>query len=123
LREAGCEVATVEEAGLKGVQNGALLRAIEGRFDVFVTADQGVGAQQNLRGRRLAIVIVPTNRRSAVMERAADIVATVLATEAGQQLRIAGDGSRTRRQHEDIGDAGIDLAPVPPFRFGRDRGD
>ena len=119
LREAGLMAATVEDAGLKGVQNGTLLRAAEGRFDVFVTADQSVGVQQNLRGRELAIVVVPTNRRRAVMESARGIVATVLAIQSGQQVRIAGDGSRTLRSHEALAGDGTSLAPIAPFRFGR----
>jgi hypothetical protein len=39
LRQAGYEVSTGEQAGLKAVKNGELLRAAEGRFGVLLTAD------------------------------------------------------------------------------------
>ncbi len=56
------QVATVQELGLAGTSNGALLARLEGGFDVFVTADKNLRYQQNLAGRTLAIVELPTNR-------------------------------------------------------------
>ena len=58
----GHEVTTVQELGLSGTKNGQLLAAIEGRFDVFLTADKNLRYQQNLMGRTLAIIELPTNR-------------------------------------------------------------
>ena len=55
-------VATVQEAGYAGLQNGDLLAALEGKFDILITADKNLRYQQNLIGRRLAIIEVPTNR-------------------------------------------------------------
>jgi hypothetical protein len=40
------EVETVEEAGLKGLKNGALLRSASDRYDVLVTVDQSLSYQQ-----------------------------------------------------------------------------
>lgn len=54
----GHEVATAPEMGWAGVKNGELLRRMEAAFDVFVTADQNLQFQQNLRSRRLAIVVL-----------------------------------------------------------------
>lgn len=119
LREAGYEASTVEQVGLKGLKNGDLLRAAEGRFDVLLTADQGISAQQNLRGRRIAIVALPTNRRRAVLGRAADIADTIRATAPGQHVRIAGDGTRTVRDNDDPAGSRADLPPIPPFSFGQ----
>jgi hypothetical protein len=118
LRAAGHEVSTVEQAGLKGFKNGDLLRAAEGRFDVLLTADQSIYAQQNLRGRRIAIVALPTNRRRAVLDRAADIADTIGAAAPGQHVRIAGDGTRTVRDNDDPAGPRSDLRPVKPFSFG-----
>jgi hypothetical protein len=56
------QVTTVQQTGFRGLQNGALLAALEGAFDVFVTADKNLRYQQNLSGRTLAIVELPTNR-------------------------------------------------------------
>ena len=55
------QVFTVEDAGFKGLKNGALLAAAEGKFDVFVTADKNLRYQQKLSGRTLAIIELPTN--------------------------------------------------------------
>lgn len=122
LREAGYEVSTVEQAGLKGLKNGELLRAAQGRFDVLLTADQSMHAQQNLRGRRIAIVALPTNRRRAVLDRAADIADTIRAAAPGQHIRIAGDGTRTVTNNDDPAGSGADLPPVTPFSFGGGEG-
>ena len=58
----GHTVTTVQEQGLAGTVNGALLAKLEGAFDVFITADKNLRYQQNLSGRALAIIELPTNR-------------------------------------------------------------
>ncbi len=58
----GHTVTTVQEQGLSGTLNGALLARLEGAFDVFLTADKNLRYQQNLSARQLAIVELPTNR-------------------------------------------------------------
>ena len=55
-------VTTVQEQGLAGTVNGALLARLDGAFDVFITADKNLRYQQNLSGRELAILELPTNR-------------------------------------------------------------
>jgi len=55
-------VTTVQEQGLAGTVNGALLARLEGQFDVFITADKNLRYQQNISGRQLAILELPTNR-------------------------------------------------------------
>ena len=55
----GHEVHTAEWAGYKGLKNGELLQeADEAGYDALLTIDQGVRHQQNLIGRRIAIVVV-----------------------------------------------------------------
>jgi hypothetical protein len=54
----GHDVSTVDEAGLKGLRNGALLRAASWRFDVLITVDRRMPFQQNLAGLDLALVIL-----------------------------------------------------------------
>jgi hypothetical protein len=58
----GHTVSTVQEQGLAGMLNGALLARLEGAFDVFITADKNLRHQQNRSGRKLAIIELPTNR-------------------------------------------------------------
>ena len=55
-------IRTVQEMGWAGVKNGALLNLIEGQFDVFITTDKNIRHQQNLSGRRLAFIVLPTNQ-------------------------------------------------------------
>ncbi len=43
------------------MRNGALMAAAEVNFDVFVPGDQNIACQQNLIGRRIAIVAVTTS--------------------------------------------------------------
>jgi hypothetical protein len=61
----GHEVETARYANLAGLKNGRLLEAAEeAGFDVLITADQNIPDQQNLGGRKIAVVILcgPTNR-------------------------------------------------------------
>ncbi len=55
------EVVTAYEQGWGTLQNGALLQAAEAAgFDAIVTTDQNLRYQQNLGGRRLAILVLLT---------------------------------------------------------------
>ncbi|HEX8844470.1 MAG TPA: hypothetical protein VF791_07490 [Pyrinomonadaceae bacterium] len=63
-REVQADVArTVPEMGWAGMKNGALLRLVEREFDLFLTNDQKLEHQQNLKQFDLAIVVLvaPTN--------------------------------------------------------------
>lgn len=61
-RLAEFSVSTVQEMGWTGFNNGELLALAERQFDVFITADQQLRYQQNLAGRRLAILVLPGNQ-------------------------------------------------------------
>ncbi len=54
-----CE--TPVRRGWGGIKNGALLQAAEGEFDLFITCDQNIRYQQNLAGRKIAIIELSTN--------------------------------------------------------------
>jgi hypothetical protein len=65
----GHEVQTVDEAGVKGLKNGALLRAAEGQFDVLVTVDKNIPHQQNMGSFRIALLIlIAKNNRYEVLK-------------------------------------------------------
>ena len=58
----GHQVETAYRRGWDTLRNGDLLDAIEAAgFDVFLTADQNLRHQQNLAGRRIAIVVIGTS--------------------------------------------------------------
>ena len=53
-------VSTAFEEGWSTLDNGDLLRVAEGVFDALITTDQNLRYQQNLTGRKLAILVLPT---------------------------------------------------------------
>jgi predicted nuclease of predicted toxin-antitoxin system len=62
FRARGHSVSHVDEIGLKGTQNGALLAAISGSVDILVTGDTSLGHQQNLKEFDLAIIVIRPSR-------------------------------------------------------------
>ena len=52
---------SVQAQGWSGIRNGDLLRRAEAEFDLFITSDQNIHYQQNLAGRRIAILELSTN--------------------------------------------------------------
>lgn len=61
-RLAGHTVATAREMDWADLDNGRLLAAAESAFDLLITTDQNLRYQQNLSGRRLAILVLPTTK-------------------------------------------------------------
>ena len=49
---------TVTDMGWGGLKNGALLSVAQPKFDVFVTGDQNLWAQQNVANFTIAIVVL-----------------------------------------------------------------
>lgn len=67
------------------LENGELLKAAENaNFDVLVTSDQNIRYQQNLMGRKLALVVLGSNIWPIVISHAAEIASKVdSATQGG----------------------------------------
>jgi hypothetical protein len=83
---------TVVEAMAQGwdqLSNGELLTAAEeAGFDVLLTTDKNIRYQQNLKGRRLAIVVLGNPQRPAV-ERCIDrVVAALIAATPGSYFEV-----------------------------------
>jgi len=62
----GHQCSNPRKCGWAGVKNGDLLRLAEPNFDLFITADQNLRYQQNISGRKLAILELPTNDWHAI---------------------------------------------------------
>jgi hypothetical protein len=82
----------VVEAMARGwdqLSNGELLKAAEeAGFDVLLTTDKNIRYQQNLKGRRLAIVVLGNPQRPAV-ERCIDrVVAALSAATPGSYFEV-----------------------------------
>lgn len=72
------EVVTVSYMGWTGLQNGALLRAAEeSEIDVLLTGDQTLANEQNLAGRRLAIVALSAIQLPIIKEHIPKVVAAI----------------------------------------------
>jgi len=74
----GHDVVTVRYAGWTGLKNGKLLRAAqESGFEVFVTADQSLPFEQNLKERMLGVVVLSTPEWQIMVHHLAEIQASV----------------------------------------------
>ena len=74
--------------GWAGIKNGELLRRAETEFNVFVTADQQLPYQQNLSGRTLAIIVLPTNQVRTVVSLLPAIEESLKRVQPGMFLEI-----------------------------------
>ena len=65
----GHTVFTVQEKGWAGMKNGELLHRAENEFNVWVTADQNIEYQQNLKPFEIAVVVLvaPRNELEALL--------------------------------------------------------
>ena len=82
---------TARYAGLAGLKNGELLTAAEtAKFDVFLTVDQGIEYQQNLSGRKIAIIIVraKSNRLHNLLQLVPACLAHIESIQPGQIVSI-----------------------------------
>lgn len=91
LRQAllGHEVTTAHERGWSQLLNGALIEAAEGAgFEVFVTTDKNLKYQQNLAGRRLAIIVLMTTSWPRIRLNLAPVVAAVNLARSGSYIEL-----------------------------------
>jgi predicted nuclease of predicted toxin-antitoxin system len=87
----GFEIKTVQDQRWSGITNGELLRLAEEHFDVFITSDQNLKYQQNLAGRQLAIIQLPTNQVPLVVKLAPKVRATLESIQTGEFVAIQAD--------------------------------
>ena len=85
------EVVTVQFQGWSGIQNGDLIALIDGRYDVFLTADQNLRYQQNLRNRSIAIVELPFIRKQSIILWVERIRAAIRSAQPGDYIQIPSD--------------------------------
>ena len=83
------EVHTAEWAGFKSLKNGRLLHEAESAgYDVFLTMDQGIPRQQNLLGRRIAILVI-RSRTNQIEDLLTTVGAILMELEKIQPGQIA----------------------------------
>ena len=77
---AGHECLTAAEIGLAGLKNGELLSMAEVKgFQILVTLDKGIPYQQNLAGRKIAVILIraKSNRLADLLPHAASCLAAL----------------------------------------------
>lgn len=84
----GHRVTTAAQVGFDELQNGLLLAAAEGVFDMLITTDKNIRHRQNLRGRRLAILVPPTPDWRVVKFHADQVLSVVNGMRPGEHLEL-----------------------------------
>jgi hypothetical protein len=92
------EVVTVAYLGWVGIKNGQLLKAAEDAgFEVLITTDQGMAYEQNMVGRKLAVLVLSTPDWNMVKRAAGTIVAALERAIPGEMVYVD-CGRFTRRK-------------------------
>ena len=81
---AGHDIATAYERGWSNLSNGDLIQAAEAEFGLLITTDQNLRYQQNLAGRKIAILVLPTTRWPDIQKHADKVLVAVNAMSAGE---------------------------------------
>jgi predicted nuclease of predicted toxin-antitoxin system len=86
----GHECLTVPEVGLAGKKNGELLMLAEGKFDVFVTIDKNIRYQQNLTGRKIAVLIIraQSSEIDDLLQQLPACIAALQTIQPGQVIQV-----------------------------------
>ena len=84
----GHVVSTAFEMRWSTLANGDLLAAAEAQFDLLLTTDQNLRYQQNLSGRKLAILVLPTTSWPEIRKHTAEIVAAVSSIKPGAYFEV-----------------------------------
>ena len=75
-----------------GLENGDLVAAAEkDGFDILMTTDKNLRCQQNLKGRRIAILVLPTNKLKILARIAPTIRAKLNSIQPGKFIEIEAD--------------------------------
>lgn len=83
------EVATVHERGWSTLKNGAMLEVAEKEgFDVLLTTDSKLPYQQDLKSRRIAIVVIRTTSWPRIQLALDAVVRAVDAATAGSYAEV-----------------------------------
>jgi len=85
----GHAVTKAKDAGWDRISNGALLTAAEGAgFDILLTTDKQFRYQQNLTGRKIAIVVLANSTRRVVRRYVDRVVVAIDAAVPGSYTEV-----------------------------------
>ena len=86
------EVLTVTEYGWSGIKNGKLLTLAEAEFDVFLTIDQNLKYQQNLKAFHIGVILLVArnNRLKTLLPLMPEAREALKNIKAGDFVRVGG---------------------------------
>jgi predicted nuclease of predicted toxin-antitoxin system len=86
----GHECKTVREIGLGSKKNGELLALADGKWDVLLTNDKNIKYQQNMKGRKISILILSanSNRLKDLLPLIPACADALLSIQSGQVVEI-----------------------------------
>lgn len=87
-RLSGHEITTAQQMAWDTLKNGELLKVAEPLVDVMITTDQNLKYQQNLRERRIAIIVLPTNYLPEVLALAGKVQAALDKIKPGDYVEL-----------------------------------
>ena len=84
------DVTTVPEAGWSGRKNGELLRLMIGKFDVFITIDNNLEYQQQLRDQSVSFIVLSAknNKLESLLPLIPDVEVALMSILPGQVVKI-----------------------------------
>ena len=84
------DVRTARQMGWDRLTNGDLLTAAEGAgFDAMITADRNIRYQQNLVGRKIALIELTTSHWETIRDNFPDVLAAVVDAKEGSYAIVA----------------------------------
>ena len=84
----GHSVSTAYEMGWTELDNGSLLKAAEADFDALITTDQNLRYQQNVTGRTLAILVLPTTSWPKIRVHVMQVAAAINSLRSGDFVEL-----------------------------------
>jgi hypothetical protein len=86
----GHDISTAYHMGWSGLSNGELLTALQtADFDLLISCDQNLDHQQNLSGRRIAVLVLDTNRWAVLRTRGTAIANASDVMKPGSFARLS----------------------------------
>lgn len=84
------QVTTIFELGWNNLKNGELLqKAEESGFSVLVTTDQNLRYQQNLTGRKIAVIVLTTTSWPRIERATTNVAKAVDSAAPGSYLEVS----------------------------------
>ncbi len=86
------EILTVTERGWSGIKNGKLLALAATEFEVFLTVDQNLKYQQNLKAVKIGIILLVgrNNRLKTLLPLMPEVREALENIKAGDFIRVGG---------------------------------